>query len=568
MCGIYFQSNGVLPTEELDRALRMRGPDEFYFERIHQAVLAMYRLRIVGNEPYGRVFIEQGKYYLACNGEIFNYDELRKMLKIPRLQITSDTEIILKLYSQFGVSGFSMLEGMYAFILVDVNLNKVFFGRDPAGIKPLYIDYQTSGLTISSLPINDQRQIDGSVLAAGRFTGSAESLAICANEKSGLIPHGIVFQFCLSHKALLADSYSNNRITNFVPVGFKATIAAIEKAIRAQVPNDHRVGIFLSGGWDSALLASELASFCREKKFQLPICYTVDFSFNPTADAERAKKISELLGLEHVVVRVSINEMLNEVKKLSKLNMPVIFDSSLIITSILSKRVSDDGLKITFSGAGADEVFRGYARYKFPWLRYFKDCLFSFTQDGFLKFSVWYRLNIGGNLKSSSIRRLNLAKIDSKLNADFFGVDLSSDDLQFYLPENILALSDYATSIHGVECRVPFLDSAILGTRSQLDGLLAIFLPLKWVVKVSLRLRHPSVFKVVSSGEKAGFSAPIQRVVSSPAFRAELEYLIKKVGSDTKNFAWLQELPLGAGDSQLLWSVYITLVNKWNLNIQ
>ena len=160
MCGI----NGVLFNKNLspvdvsttlskmNQEIIHRGPDEDgFFTEVganFSLGMAMRRLSIIdlstGKQP---IFSEDGSITIVFNGEIYNYQILKKMLqeKNVSFETTSDTEVILKLYEQFGTSSFSMLDGMFAFSIYDKNLNKVFIARDFFGEKPLYYTKNEEG---------------------------------------------------------------------------------------------------------------------------------------------------------------------------------------------------------------------------------------------------------------------------------------------------------------------------------------------------------------------------------------------------------------------------------------
>lgn len=161
MCGI----NGFISNSNIDRSLALnklkamndkiihRGPDEdgFFTEDCASLTVAfaMRRLSIIdlstGKQP---IFSEDKQKVIVFNGEIYNYRELRTKLvdEGVNFETSSDTEVILKLYEKYGVESFKMLDGMFAFSILDKTINKVFIARDFFGEKPLYYKYDDEGL--------------------------------------------------------------------------------------------------------------------------------------------------------------------------------------------------------------------------------------------------------------------------------------------------------------------------------------------------------------------------------------------------------------------------------------
>lgn len=331
MCGIVgaFGGIGFDVTVNLTR-LAHRGPDGQGVKTIDGHALAHSRLAIVdvagGQQP-----MNADNAWLACNGEIYNHEQLRAQYSEFPYKTLSDSEDILALWVRHGAKLVDQLHGMFAFAIVDGD--ELFLARDPLGIKPLY------------------------------YVEVGRSLAFASEIKALAGAPGVVREFPAGH------TYSSSRgferyydlETRLAarPDGELETIRAIRQTLRRTVHShlmaDVTLGVFLSGGLDSSLIS---AIVCEEMSGVHSFAVGMDGS----ADLGYARQMARHLGTHHheyVYTAAEMREILPKV-----IFYLESFDPALVRSAIANyflARVAADHVKVVLSGEGADELFGGYA---------------------------------------------------------------------------------------------------------------------------------------------------------------------------------------------------------------
>jgi asparagine synthase (glutamine-hydrolysing) len=367
----------VIGEHELDAgalvermSLRMlpRGPDDAGAE--HQqtdgltVTLGSRRLAIVdlsdaGHQP---MVDPDRQTMIAFNGMIYNYRELRGELEAEgeRFASTSDTEVILRAYGRWGDRCVERLRGMFAFAIWDPRSQAVLLARDRLGIKPLYY-YETEGgflfasqvkalLASRAVPFRLSRSAIEGYLVWGAVaepeTAVDGVLARPAGHLGRITPDGIAIEryWAIDERAPVRRLSSADA---------KAELAErLQDAVRSHLEGDVEVGVFLSGGVDSSILAGAAS---REAPTR---AVSVSFA-EPGLDEERfARAVAARLGLRHEVVRLESDELIDL--------LPAAFDAmdqpsfDGMNTYAVSKAAAGLGLKVALSGLGADELFDGY----------------------------------------------------------------------------------------------------------------------------------------------------------------------------------------------------------------
>ena len=396
MCGIVAYL-GDEPAERfamIDQAasrLRHRGPDAAGFHATEGSAVAHQRLSIVdvagGTQP---LLSEDGRLALVCNGEIYNHEQLRVELKQKhQFRTRSDSEVIIHLYEELGPECVDRLAGMFAFVLTDGE--HVLAARDPLGIKPLYIGRETDGAVwfaseLKALPdvCNDVQEFP-----AGSLYTAADGLR-CWFEPSWIDP---------PERPLAADG--------------DAIVHGLERAVTRRLMSDVPVGVFLSGGLDSSIVAS-LA------RAQMPGLHSFSVGLENSVDLLAARAVADYLGTHHYEL-VYTGEDMVEVLETVIYHLES-YDPALIRSAIpcyFVSKLAADHVKVALSGEGSDEAFAGY--------RYFGD------------------LSDGDALHSESVRILRC---------------LHNVNLQRV---------DRMTMAHALEGRVPFLDTDFLDVAMAID---------------------------------------------------------------------------------------------------
>jgi asparagine synthase (glutamine-hydrolysing) len=345
MCGILAiigKGKDEALVKQLSKRMSHRGPDEsdlFVTEKGH--ILSHERLSIIDLTTGRQPIQGTSKAWMVHNGEIYNHQKLRDtVLSHHAFRSTSDSEVIVHLYEEYGYDFCDMLDGIFAFVVI--NGDDYIAGRDPLGVKPLYY-----GL--------DER---------GRIYFSSEMKAITDQCRSfSTFPPGHYYTpktgFVKYYRPQWEDASKA-----VAAVDYQAIRASLTQAVEKRLMSDVPVGVLLSGGLDSSLTSSIAARLLKESRQKLH-----SFSIGLTADAPdavAARKVAEFLGTDHHEIHFTIEQGIEILDKL------VWHLETYDVTSIrastpmyfLSKAITDMGIKVVLSGEGADEIFGGYLYFR------------------------------------------------------------------------------------------------------------------------------------------------------------------------------------------------------------
>lgn len=376
MCGILGSVNIAFDQTTLD-TIKHRGPDDFGLEKFtihtHSVLFSQRRLSIIDLSPAGHqpMLSNCGDYALIFNGEIYNHLDLRKALP-DNLQYKghSDTETILYYLIENGIDGVKDLNGIFAFAYLDLKKGMLFLARDPFGVKPLYYHKTQENHIIFSSEIRPLKaQLEGAVINQNALA----SLLRLRYNASPLTLHDQIEKVRPGH--YLALNLSNNTIVcknhhYFEPL--PKTISRetqdlvhlygqkLEEAVKRQLLSDVEIGILLSGGIDSALVAA-LATKHYDGKLK---AFTIGFEGNYEEDEiEDAAETARILGLEHCYKKISFPDFLATIEKCSNIVEEPLATTSMIPMYFLSELAAQQ-VKVVLTGQGADEPLGGYTRYK------------------------------------------------------------------------------------------------------------------------------------------------------------------------------------------------------------
>ncbi|XP_022073759.2 asparagine synthetase [glutamine-hydrolyzing] [Acanthochromis polyacanthus] len=374
MCGIWalFGSDECLSVQ-CTNAMKIahRGPDAFRFENVNgftNCCFGFHRLAIV-DQLYGMQPLRIKTFpflWLCYNGEIYNHQLLKKQFGFD-FQTKVDGEVLLHLYDRFGIKKMaSLLDGVFAFILLDTANRKVYLGRDTYGVRPLFkfltddgflaVCSEAKGLTNITHAMNTPANIVP--FLPGHF------------EVFDLNPNGKVqslqmeqFHCCTKEPAHAICDTVERLTTSFDEEIVKGNIRTLfENAVRKRLMSHRRIGCLLSGGLDSSLVAATLVKLAKEEKLQYPI-QTFSIGSDDSPDILAARKVAAHIGSEHHEVNFMAEEGIQAVEE-------VIFhletyDITTIRASVgmylISKYIREktDSVVI-FSGEGSDELTQGY----------------------------------------------------------------------------------------------------------------------------------------------------------------------------------------------------------------
>ena len=384
-----FERSGKRAVAEADlrqmlAMLRHRGPDEFGILLDQSVGLGNARLSIIdlsgGSQPIAN---EDESMWIVFNGEVFNYIELRAELEAAghRFRTSSDTEVILHLYEQYGPQALQRMNGQWAIAIWDRNRRQLFLARDRLGVRPLFYS-QTGGTLLFASEIKSilsdrrvQAAIDPAMVdQVFRFWAPLTPNTVFRNIQELPPGHFLVAdadtlkverywgnQFPLADEAEAADG--PRRVEEVVEAFRQLLIDACQVRLRADVP----VGAYLSGGLDS----STIASIVRRHTANRLVTFSIAFSDQQFDESGFQKEMAAHLGTDHHVVRAThadIGRVFPEV--IWHAEVPVLRTAPAPMF-LLSDLVRRTGFKVVLTGEGADEFLAGYDIFKEAKIRRF-----------------------------------------------------------------------------------------------------------------------------------------------------------------------------------------------------
>lgn len=381
MCGIVGFLDKNKNIDILNNMLKIqsyRGPDDsgVYFDEKSGIHFGHNRLSIQDLTSHGhQPFISDCKnYVMVFNGEVYNFKSIKNELKELGYKFisNSDTEVILYSYKQWGIKCIDKFIGMFAFSILDKIKNKLTLVRDRAGVKPLYY-YTDEDQFIFSSEIKSFHKHP-------KFKKEQNLEVLPYFFQFGYIPAPYtIFKNCFKLEAGHYLEYdikkSKFKITKYWDVNdfylqeknskneddIKNDIEKIlNDAINLRMVSDVPVGVFLSGGYDSSLVASILA----KKQGTKINTFTIGFDDEKYNEAKHAKTIAEYLGTNHTEYYMKNSDMLDLVEKLPFYYDEPFGDSSALPTMIVSN-LAKQSVTVALSADGGDEAFCGYSKYFF-----------------------------------------------------------------------------------------------------------------------------------------------------------------------------------------------------------
>lgn len=516
MCGIHALIGDVSRLDDMVQATIHRGPDATGVWSDARIGLGHNRLSILdlsaaGSQPMWNADKTIGIVY---NGEIYNHKELRKGTQRAFLS-SSDTETILALYEQEGIRFVDKLWGMYAFVLYDKKNNVIHAVRDPDGMKPLvYAERRGEWAFASELASLFVRfkpdAIDPEALRWYLSMGYVPAPRTFYKGFSALRP-GELLSVSLSDGTRTHGSVQ--RVMPEHPADFSAGLrASLERHLLSDVP----VGLFLSGGLDSSVLAAGLVKDLNVR----PESFHV--SIPGRRDTEHARMVARSLGLSLHEISWSgedaVRQVENAVLTLSQPLADIAFLPLLKVSELASKHV-----KVVLSGDGADELFFGYGRHTHLAGRPIKkpdDVIAGLygllprkLRAGALRFSG-DTLGVYLDQMRLSDRGITPSAKDLQTMLEPRGIDYGELlDRALYLSEDLLPKTDLAGMHYGLEGRLPFLDPAMQAYADQLPGDQK---RKNGIGKLPLRrYLQDRGLGSVSSQDKQGFGIPVRELVQT-----------------------------------------------------
>jgi asparagine synthase (glutamine-hydrolysing) len=607
MCGFFGWVGKGDPSADIEavsKSLNHRGPDDSGFYKDDTFGLGFRRLSILDLSKAGHQPMQTADKlkYIAYNGEIFNYAELLKFLSEEDYPLAghSDTEVLLKLIVNKEENVLPLLNGMFALAFVNKEQNQFLIARDRLGVKPLYYGVKDGSLYFASeLP---------SLLLFG-FKKIINKAALNKYVRFGHInpPETIfegIFKLEPGHylKGNLSDPGGFEKYSWWdLPMiedysksesGWLSEIDdLLQDATKIRLASDVPVGLFLSGGIDSSLVAHYAST---QSGFSKPKSLSVIFEEKEFNEYDIAQEVARAKNLELIPIKLKVNS-LSEVDKINYNLGEPISDSSLINQYYLSQEARRHAT-VFLTGDGGDEAFCGYNEYIKT--NRAKSYLSALSVAGKLLYSPYKmlvskdsnlkqqlsKLSAGPGYIGTSLRNNYLEPVVNSLLSENYKVDeslvtkqiydfwdstkglplvkrMQHFDYKNYLEPDVLVKADRATMANSIEARSPFLDYRLVELAMGIPGELNMDKNRGKLLLRKLASKH--LPEVVTNAPKKGFGLPIQHWIDN-SIRNTLVNLNRENGHgiwDPKTFDYVAWLPFSS------YSTYAIFWRLWMFEI-
>lgn len=383
MCGIFGLFNWTHFTQEALNALlqgflrgKGRGPDNMMFDvtTVKQAILGFHRLSINGLDAKSNQPMCIDDCVLLCNGEIYNWRNLLQLTGA-KAETNSDCESIIHCYRKYGIEKtLNLLDGVFAFVLYDQRLKKLFVARDPYGVRPMFLFRGVGGTPFFGIAselkmathvtnktlrnVIDPRTIrqfpPGSYYVFSRFNGH-ETGALTLQE---LVKYSSPYSFC--GNVILQED-----------IALQSIRQSLESAVNKRVENtDRPIACLLSGGLDSSLICAlvnkvykGLQSENGDESGKMRPLETYSIGLEGSDDLRYARMVAEHLGTKHREIVVTEQDMLSKIPNV--VYTIESYDTTTVRASVGNYSVceviaKESDAKVIFNGDGSDEVCGGY----------------------------------------------------------------------------------------------------------------------------------------------------------------------------------------------------------------
>jgi asparagine synthase (glutamine-hydrolysing) len=565
MCGLtgFCDFNKKLNKEHLNTAnavLMHRGPDsgnaEIFDAQNATIGFGHRRLSILdvsenGSQP---MYSDDKNVAIVLNGEIYNFKEIRKeLIELGySFHSDSDTEVVIKAYQQYGIAAVEKFIGMFAFAIYDIKKQVIYLLRDRPGVKPLYYYYQDGTLLFAS-------ELK-SIYTYPGFKKNINKKAVSLFFTYGYIraPHTIfnnTYKVQPGHYIKIDIIRKNVEITKYwdvfdyynkpkLKISEEDALEKVESlfvsAFQYRMVSDVPVGVFLSGGYDSSVVAAIL----QNNSIQKIKTFTIGFSEKKWDEAPDAKKIAQHLGTDHNEYYCTTKEAQDIFPRLADIYDEPFGDSSAIPTTLVSEFARKQ-VTVSLSADGGDETFAGYSRYDYLQKvnNIFKrqpDILLNIGKGvsnlslnlfpGLKKIHKISRMaEILNTYKHNGLADIYCRQFNSKEISELIPVydpkigllddvgDINGEndfmnkiigiDYKTYMVDDVLTKVDRATMSIGLEGREPLLDHRIIEFVSQLPSELKYNKgEKKYLLK---KIVHKYIPRELMDRPKAGFTFPM-----------------------------------------------------------
>jgi asparagine synthase (glutamine-hydrolysing) len=610
MCGISgIASRNSLESEKTNKmiqAIHHRGPDGSGFHVGKSFALGMCRLSIIdvqgGKQPY---ISSDSKVSLVFNGEIYNFKEIRQELASLGVKFTtaSEIEVLHHAYVQWKLEFVHKLRGMFAIALVDEAAEQVVLIRDRLGKKPLvysldqhetlYFGSEVKALLAAGVKADPDFEAISNVYRRG-YPGRGKTGFTSIQS----LPPASILTYQDGHVSV--KQYWQPNTSRETKVDFKTaltnTTSILEESVRLRLNAERPLGVFLSGGYDSSLVAA-LATKLHSGDVST---YSIGFRDRKYDESKFAAQVAQALGTKHHNLIVEPDPLLIVDELAHCLDQP--FADSSIIPTYLLNQFAAQNVVVAVGGDGGDETFAGYDRYlATPFLQRINPLLgvanFAISN---MPSTITNRFGRKGsrliqnltkhpNIESRYSQIMNLMQpevfdqlVIEKIKTTQVGSDpyltnllnynkldatksLRNLDLTEYLPEDLLYKADIASMAHGVEVRSPLLDHVLIDYVSTLPTKYLIKgLTTKYLLK---QITHQFIPEKLLNRPKMGFAIPRASWLRNELKEIRNDYLLDQTGLKR---GWINQAELlkvlalhdaGIDQDQIIWP--LLMVEIW-----
>lgn len=548
MCGIdgLFSKN-VVESESIRKmtsSLIHRGPHSEGFYDDKNIGLGMRRLKVIdlkgGDQP---ILNEKKDVIVIFNGEIYNYQKLRKNLqnKGHIFESNTDSEVLAHGYEEWGIDELlSRINGMFGFCIYDKKIRKVYLARDRIGEKPLYYFFDNSTFVFGSelQSILESQKIPIQISKLGLYYYLAlhyvpGDMSIIEGVKKLLPGHYIKFDLddftfdLIQFWEPKEKHFEHNDISSCI----QHTKNLVINSIKERKKSDVKIGVFLSGGLDSSIIASVMKQFHKDID-----TFSIGFDDPNFDETEYSTLISSYLNTNHHHFILKPEKIIELLPKVSRYIDEPLGDPAIIPVYWLSHEAKNF-VTVVLGGEGGDEIFAGYTYYKKN-SSYSLNSLFSIIQFDKLETLSGFPIVADHTIISKLIKNFNFDEIKSASNNFVWSSKILKNykniedklrqrqyiDIKTWLPDDLLMKFDKMTMANSLEGRAPFLDYFLVDYAFNLPAFLKIKDEnYKFILKEAFKDSLPE--KIINR-KKQGFNLPI-----SDWLKTNLKPLVEDISS-------------------------------------
>jgi asparagine synthase (glutamine-hydrolysing) len=570
MCGIsgfidFRNTSSLEVLRKMTDTLYHRGPEgsgyEVFESGFAKVGLGHRRLSIIDLSESGKQPMKYGHLWITFNGEVYNFQDIKNELttKGHVFLSHSDTEVILHAFAEWGIMCIEKFIGMFAFVIYDTNTEEIYCVRDRAGVKPFFYYWHNdlflfaSELKAFHVHPEFKKEISFDAVAAFMQYGNVPT-PHCIFKHTHKLKPGHFLKFSMKNKHFdikkywdVYDAYNKPKLDISFEEAKKETEKILKSAFDFRMVSDVPVGVFLSGGYDSACLTSILQKD-RSEKLKT---FTIGVPDIGLDESKYAKDVANYLGTDHYEYQCNEKDALELISDIPYYYDEPFGDQSAIPTTLVCKMARQQ-VTVALSADAGDEVFAGYNRYDYI-MKYGNSLN---KMPGFLRKSVSgmmgmisadnipvmrnkynfhnryeklksilkdptsknIMLSLSQQFDEKQIDKLLIQRIKT-LETSFQSNDLLNQyhsplsymmaiDYQTYLLDDILQKVDRAAMSVSLEGREPFLDHRIIEWAAQLPDNYKYFNGnKKYILK---EIVHQYIPKELMDRPKMGFAIPIE----------------------------------------------------------